>query len=233
MTLDAVHQLAQRAVTLLSAPSVLRESAHQQTEILNSDAVAARLREKPVTALKDVAGRGMRLNQLERAGFRTVADLMYAPAHALHAVPGVGPQTVQQVVEAARLTAVPVHRNTQFRFDPDRRDPGQTQLLATLAAIRAADSAAASLRQSLQIFTTQTAPLVVEAERATSRFKMLLPGRAKKKAALRALAQLDAILADPRIRSLQDVVAQREWAVNPNSYAPAQLWQTTPPTLLR
>ena len=95
MTLDAVHQLAQRAVTLLSAPSVLHESAYQQTEILNSDAVAARLRQKPVTALKDVAGRGVRLNQLERAGFRTVADLMYAPAHALHAVPGVGPQTVQ------------------------------------------------------------------------------------------------------------------------------------------
>lgn len=55
---------------------------------------------------------------------------------------------------------------------------------------------------------------------------MLLPGRAKKKkATLRALAQLDAILTDPRVRSLQDAVAQRERAVNPNSYDPAQLWQ--------
>ena len=224
-TLDTVRHLTQRAVTLLSAQSVLRESAYQQTEILNSDIVVARLRDKPVTALKDVAGHGVRLNQLERAGFRTVADLLDAPAHALHAVPGVGPQTVQQVVEAARLAATQVHRDTRFRFEPDRRDPGQTQLLATLAAIRAADSTVASLRQSLQIFTAQTAPLVVEAERATSRFKMLLPGRAKKKATLRALAQLDAILADPRVRSLQDEVAQRERAVNPNSYDPAQLWQ--------
>lgn len=101
-TLDTVRHLTQRTVTLLSAQSVLRESVYQQTEILNSDIVVARLREKPVTALKDVAGRGARLNQRERAGFRTVADLLDAPAHALHAVPGVGPQTVQQVVEAAK-----------------------------------------------------------------------------------------------------------------------------------
>ncbi|MGH4014866.1 MAG: helicase-related protein [Pseudonocardiaceae bacterium] len=178
-----------------------------------------------LSALKDVAGRGVRLNQLERAGFRTVADLLHAPVHALHAVPGVGPQTVQQAVDAARLAAAQVHRDTRFRFDPDRRDPGQTQLLATLAAIRAADSTTASLSQPLQVFTTQTAPLVVEAERAASRLKMLLPGRAKKNAALRALAQLDAILVDPRIHLLQEAVRQRERAVDPNAYEPAQLWQ--------
>ncbi|MGH3902695.1 MAG: DEAD/DEAH box helicase, partial [Pseudonocardiaceae bacterium] len=148
-----------------------------------------------------------------------------APVHALHAVPGVGPQTVQQAVDAARLAAAQVHRDTRFRFDPDRRDPGQTQLLATLAAIRAVDSTAASLSGPLQVFTTQTAPLVVEAERAASRFKMLLPGRAKKNAALRALAQLDAILADPGVHSLQEVLPQRERAVDPNAYEPAQLWQ--------
>jgi hypothetical protein len=224
-TLDAVRSIAERAVTLLSAPSVLRGSARQQTEILNADTVIARLREKPVTALKDMAGRGVRLNQLEGAGFRTVADLLNAPVHALQAVPGVGPQTVQQAVGAARRAAVQVHRDTRFRFDPDRRDPGQTQLLATLAAIRAADSTEASLSQPVQQFTTQTAPLVVEAERATSRVKMLLTGRSKKNAALEALAQLDSILADPRVHALQETVTQWERAVDPNSYDQARLWQ--------
>lgn len=81
------------------------------------------------------------------------------------------------------------------------------------------------MSRPLQVFTTQTAPLVVEAERAASRFKMLLPGRAKKNAALRALAQLDAILADPRVHSLREEVTHRERAVDPNAYHPAQLWQ--------
>ena len=141
-TLESVRRFALRAAALLGAPVSLRESARQQVEILDAEAVAARLRQKPLGSLKDVAGRGVRLNQLERAGFRTVADVLAAEGDRLHAVPGVGPQTVYQVVEAARLAAVQVHHDTRFRFDPDHPDPGQTRLLATLAAIRAADGTA-------------------------------------------------------------------------------------------
>ena len=155
-TLDSVRRFALRATALLGAPVALRESARQQVEILDAEAVAARLRQKPLASLKDVAGRGVRLNQLERAGFRTVADVLTTDGHRLHAVPGVGPQTVHQVVEAARLAAVQIHHDTRFRFDPDRPDPGQTHLLATLAAIRAADGTAATLRQPLQ--DSQRAP---------------------------------------------------------------------------
>ena len=75
-TLDTVRRFAQRAAALLGAPAALRESARQQVEILDAQAVAARLRQKPLASLKDVAGRGVRLNQLERAGFRTVADVL-------------------------------------------------------------------------------------------------------------------------------------------------------------
>ena len=142
----------------------------------------------------------------------------------LHAVPGVGPQTVYQVVEAARLAAVQVHHDTRFRFDPDHPDPGQTRLLATLAAIRAADGTAATLRGPLQDFTARTAPLAEEAERAGSRLKMFFAGRATKNAALNALARLDALLAEPAAQALQQTVAQRESAVDPRSYPPDQLW---------
>ena len=79
-TLDTVRRFAQRAATVLSAPMALRESACHQTEILNADTVAALLRDKPITALRDVAGCGVRLGQLERAGYRTVADVLDAPA---------------------------------------------------------------------------------------------------------------------------------------------------------
>ena len=223
-TLESVRRFALRAAALLGAPVALRESARQQVEILDSEAVAARLRQKPLGSLKEVAGRGVRLNQLERAGFRTVADVLAAEDDRLHAVPGVGPQTVYQVVEAARLAAVQVHHDTRFRFDPDHPDPGQTRLLATLAAIRAADGTAATLRGPLQDFTARTAPLAEEAERAGSRLKMFFAGRSTKNAALNALARLDALLAEPAAQALQQTVAQRESTVDPSSYPPDQLW---------
>ena len=72
-TLNAVRWFAHRAVALLGSPAALRESARQQVEMLDAEVVAARLREKPLGVLKDVAGPGVRLTQLERAGFRAAA----------------------------------------------------------------------------------------------------------------------------------------------------------------
>jgi superfamily II DNA or RNA helicase len=224
-TIDAVRDFAGRAGALLNTPQSLREGARHQIEILNSDQVAARLRQMPLAALKDVAGRGVRLGALEQHGFRTVADVLNAPDHRLQQVPGVGTTTVQEVRRAARTVAVQVHRDVRFRFDPDRRDPAQTQLLATLAAVRAADSAATALHGPLQAFRTQVAPLVAEAERAGNRWKMFISRRSKKDAALDALTRLDAILADPQVRALQQAVRVREQAVDPRSYESGQLWR--------
>ncbi|MHA6618558.1 DEAD/DEAH box helicase [Pseudonocardia sp. DLS-67] len=224
-TIATAREFADHSAALLGAPQVLRDSARHQVEILNGDRVVARLRETPIDALKEVAGRGVRFRALEQAGFRTVADILNAPDHRLQQVPGVGQATVQEVRRAARTVAVRVHQDVRFRIDPDRRDPAQTQLLATLAGVRAADAAAAALHGPLQAFRTQVAPLLAEAERAGSRLSMFFSRRSKKDAALGALAQLDAILADPRVRSLQHTVQGREQAVDPRSYDPAQLWR--------
>ncbi len=118
-----------------------------------------------------------------------------------------------------------MRKENRVRFDPDRQDPGHTQLLATLAATRNADSARSSLQAPLQQFARQTDPLVRQAEPTTRRSAMLFRGKAKKHAALAALAELDAILADPRVVGLHQTVERQERAVNPASYRPAQLWQ--------
>src|SRR5918998_354322 len=159
-TIAAVREFAERASALLTAPQVLRDSARHQIEIVNGDHVAARLREMPIDSLKEVAGRGVRFRALEQAGYRTVADVLNAPDHRLQQVPGVGATTVQEVRRAARTVAVRVHGDVRFRFDPDRRGPAQTQLLATLAATRAADAAATTLHGPLQAFRMQVAPLI-------------------------------------------------------------------------
>ena len=222
--LDDVRALAQRAATLLAAPVALRESARHQTRLLSAEAVEARLRATPLSALQGAA-RGARLGSLERAGFRTVADVLAAPLHVLEAVPGVGPQTVQNVISAARSAQSRMHGDTRFRFDPDRPDRAQTQLLATLAALREADSTVANLRGELETFVRQTSPLLIAADRARGRISMWFAGRAKKDAALLALAELSAVVADPRVTALRYTVGLRERAIDPNAYAPAELWQ--------
>jgi hypothetical protein len=223
-TLTAVWDLAQLPIALLSLPYSLRDEARQQVDMLNADAVRSRLRRQPINTLKAVAGPGVRLGQLEKAGFRTVADILDASAYALDSVPGVGPKTVEQVVGAARTTAQRVNGDTQFRFDPDRPDAALTRLLATLAAIRAADAASASLRQPLQQFLDQTKPLVHEAGRTGSRLRMFFSRRAARDGALDALAQLEAILADPRVVKLGQAVAESSAASNPDSCRPEHLW---------
>lgn len=208
----------------MAAPEVLRGQARQQVKQLTAEQVEARLRDRPVSDLRGLAGLRARIGHLERHGFRTVADVRKARPHRLSEVPGVGPTTAEQVSHAARVLAAKVAKETRVRIDPDRRTASHTQLLATLAAVRAADSAASTLREPLERFVTQTQPLVPEAERATSKWNLFWAGRGKKRSALDALAQLDRILADPRVVAISDALDQVPSAVDPGSYAPDQLW---------
>ncbi|WP_410630724.1 DEAD/DEAH box helicase [Amycolatopsis sp. cmx-4-83] len=224
-TLANVRAFADRVAALLSAPEALRETARRQTRALAERQARDALADRPVSDLRNLAGKGVRLNALAEAGYRTVADIVAASPFELQAVPGIGPQTAQQVSSAAVRLARQVHGEARVRFDPDRQDPGQTELLGTLAATRRADRARAVLQKPLQQFTTQTTPLVEQAEPTTSRVALFLRRRAKRQTALAALAQLDAILADPRVVSLQTAVQREQRALAPDAYSPAQLWQ--------
>jgi hypothetical protein len=223
--LAIVTSFALRATTVLATPAGLRESARQLADELKARAVTARLQELPITALRGSAGQGARLSQLQRAGYRTVGDLLTARSHVLDAVPGVGPRTVQQVMAAARSTERRVRDDTPLRFDPDRPDPGQTRLLATLAALRWSEQIARSLDQPLRMFLNQTSPLVRQASPAGSRMRMFFSGSLKRDTARRALAELESILADPRVVELHHRMREGELAGDPNTYRPNQLWQ--------
>jgi hypothetical protein len=54
---------------------------------------------------------------------------------------------------------------------------------------------------------------------------MTFARRGTKDAALRALARLDAVLADPRVVALERAVREREWLLDPASHDPEQLWR--------
>lgn len=224
-TITAIRAFAERAAGLMSATARLRATAQQQVAHLVEQQAWMSLAAIPTGDLRTVADKGIRLDTLTAGGYRSVADVASAHIHQLQSVPGVGPQTAQQVSWAAQRLADRVRRDTHIRLDPDRQSPGETQLLATLGAIRQADAVCAYLQAPLQQFVAQTSPLVEQAQPTVSRARMLFRGRVKKRYALAALAELEAILADPRVVSLQRTMEQQAPALDPNWYAPAHVWQ--------
>lgn len=208
----------------MSAPAELRALAQEQVSRLAEEQAWDNLSSRPTSDLRAFADKGVRLNALAAAGYLTVADVVRADAYRLQAVPGIGPLTAQQVAWAARHLADHVRREVRVRLDADRRNPGETQLLATLAAIRHADSVCAYLHAPLQQFIMQTKPLAEQARPTASRARMFFRSARKKHSALAALAELEAILADPRVVSLRHVVDQQMPGLDPASYTPVQLW---------
>jgi len=221
-TVGEVAPSVRRAQALLAAGDRLRERARRQIESLKAG--DGQLRRRPIGELREFAGRGARLGRLQKAGFRTVGDVLEARPHDLERVPGVGPQTVRQVTAAARRFEAELADTTRLRLDPDRRGRAQTELLATLAAIRAADAVPGALRERLAAFVATAAPLVAEARRTVSRLRMVLSGRARQRAALLALIRLEDIRAERRFRDLDRAMARHEPAVDPGSYRPDRLW---------
>ncbi|MEV6902367.1 SNF2-related protein [Amycolatopsis sp. NPDC051372] len=218
---DLVHRGGQ----LLQLPGALRASARQQTDMLANEQLVNLLRKRPVADLRDLMGRGTRLGSLEAGGYRTVADVLRAHPAQLERVPGVGSHTVQEVVAAAGKLADQLLKESRVRLDPGDKPVGHTQLLATLAAARHADSAASALRGPIAQLQQQTTPLVAQAERITSGWRMTFAGRQKKEATRAALAQLQAIMADPAVVALRHTVYSAEQATEPRNYQPEQLWR--------
>jgi hypothetical protein len=175
--------------------------------------------------LRNLTGKGTRLSALAGAGYRFVADLVGVTSLQLQRVPGIGEQTAPQVLSAVRRYTGEVRREIRVRFDPDRQELGQTQLLATLAAVRRADSARGVLEPTPRAFETRTAHHLRDPEPATRRVAMFFRGRAKKETALSALAGLDAILVEPRTIALRREVEQHEKA--PTS--PKRWWRCSTP----
>lgn len=223
-TLAEVHSFAQRANGLRNAAARLRRSARDQVTNLRDQQAWAELRAKPISELRAVAGKGARLGALDEAGLHTVADVAAIPQERLQTVPGVGPASAQQVAVAAYRVWSQARAGTRFRFNPDSPNDAQTTLLGTLAAIPHADNAYKSLGNELRKFTERVEPLLTAAERSGHKTSMLLRGKQKKRAALTALAQLDALLADPGVVALREALDAQEQLVDPSTYATRQLW---------
>ncbi|WP_149359697.1 DEAD/DEAH box helicase [Lolliginicoccus suaedae] len=220
----AARWVIDSAALLHVAPHQLRAAAQQQVEAIIGARATEQLAAIPLDELRPHLDRGTRLAALESAGVRTVADAARAEPQHLTAIPGVGYHTATQVASAARAVAEEITRATPLRIDPDREDPAQARLLAIVAAINRADSAALDLA-AIQPLAQRLAHAVPSAERAASRWRMLFTGTAAKHRVLAALIDVEHALTEPASAVLRNRLGAAMPQLDPRSYPPHQVWQ--------
>ncbi|WP_432942998.1 SNF2-related protein [Kribbella sp. CA-253562] len=217
-----IDELRARAEALVGKPEALREQARQQLAVLTRRQIGSELENLPVTALQEVMGK--RVTTLERAGYRTIGRLAGVSSAELVALPGIGPKTAEKITEAVRAVVADVAKSARFRFQPDRPDNEQRDLLATLTAIRRADQAATQLIGPVRELTGITQQWLVAAAPARRRLSMWFSGRDKKQAALLALSRLETIDRHPRTAWLAGELTRHEQSVALTGYTDERLW---------
>lgn len=148
----------------------------------------------PVARLADATEGRLRVSALERAGYTTVGQVYGASAYTLQQLPGVGRTTVAQAQAAAAQLAAAVEENVAVPLEADHRDDlRRTALVLALHRLVEAGPEAARARRTAEGMEGELSPLVAAARPARGRLRMLVAGRAKRAAALAALARIDEV----------------------------------------
>lgn len=208
---------------LLAEPDRLRALARRRYDAFRQREAWERLRAMPVGRLREAAQGRLRLGELERAGFRTVADVAAATPERLQTVPGVGPAIARQAADAAGRLAQAGAQDVVVRLDPDRRDPEHAALLAAVRAWELAGERISALQEEIRRGLGTLDELEPPAQRTRSRLRMWFTGAGRRAAARAARARLDGLLAEPGIRQVRATAADAVGAEE--RLAPAALWQ--------
>jgi superfamily II DNA or RNA helicase len=187
----------------LAAPGTARQQARTAYESVLDEIVRRSLDAMPLAKLKEVTQGRVRFSAIEDAGFRTVGQALAAPAYRLNQIPGVGPQTVSQVLGAARQMRTALEEKTRVRFDPDARTPPQAALLTALWAYEIASSVVPPKAADPTPLSAEIGGLLESAALAASRVRMLFTWSSRTKNQSRdALDQLAVILRAPATTEL-------------------------------
>ena len=191
---------------------------------LLAELVAQELAGIPVSRLKDVTEGRLRLGALETAGLGSVRAVFEASRYELRQIPGVGAQTADQALAAARQIARAVEETVSVRIDVDHPEPRTTALVVALRRLvepgpelRRAVDAAGELDRGLT-------SLLPAARPATGRLRMALTGRSRKEAALAAVVELRALTADALAKGLPMQLTQASTDVLRESASDVEAW---------
>ncbi|MFB6639805.1 DEAD/DEAH box helicase [Streptomyces chartreusis] len=160
---------------------------------IHDDLARTELDAIPVARLKDLTEGRLRLGEVEKGGFRTVGQVLDAGSYRLRQLPGVGQQTAEQTVAAARRIADAVRETIAVHIDVDRPEPRATALVVALNVLVEAGPEARRAVDTAATLTNRLGPPLADAAPTSGRLRMLLAGRAGRERALTALAEVRAV----------------------------------------
>ncbi|MFF3329024.1 DEAD/DEAH box helicase [Streptomyces sp. NPDC002888] len=198
-----VGELHTQGVRLYDAARTLLADHHRALDAVRSalaplrdELVAKELESIPVSRLKDVTEGRLRLAALEAAGLGSVRAVYEASRFELRQIPGVGAQTADQALAAARQIARAVEETVSVRIDVDRPDPRTAALVGALYRLVEAGPELRRAVDTAERFEGRLAELLPAARPATGRLRLALAGRRRREAALAAVAELRALTAE-------------------------------------
>ncbi|MFG2378091.1 DEAD/DEAH box helicase [Streptomyces sp. NPDC048504] len=209
------RELCARGTRLYDVARALREdhtraldTVRSALEPLRAELVAQELESIPVARLKDVTEGRLRLGAVEAAGLTSVRAVHEASRYELRQLPGVGQQTADRALAAARQIARAVAETVSVRIDVDHPEPRTTALVIALQRLV---EAGPELRRALDAATRldeRLGALLPVARPASSRLLMALAGRKRRDGALAAVAELHELVADPAAKDVRLLIAQ-------------------------
>lgn len=179
---------------ILGAEVKFRQAVQVAFAELRREMVRRELTTIPVERLKDSTAGRLRFGPLAAAGFKSVLDILDAPAWALLRVPGVGQQTVTQIHGAARQVAAAIEHGLKVRVDLDPSNERSTALLTALYRLDAVHQAVERIREQVMPVAAGIATDIAAAGPAAGRIRWFLTGGRGKAQAGESLARIAATL---------------------------------------
>jgi superfamily II DNA or RNA helicase len=210
-----VRELCARGARLNGAARSLRTdhagalaAVRTAYEPLQAELVARELESIPVARLKDVTEGRLRLGALEAAGFGSVRAVHEASRYELRQVPGVGEQTADRALAAARQIARAVADTITVRIDVDHPEPRTTALVVALHRLVEAGPELRRALDAAERLDTRLSELLPAARPAGGRLRLALTGRARRERALAAAAELGGLLTEAAGTDVHLLLAQ-------------------------
>jgi len=199
MTRAELLEVLQRAEQTIAQIRKLRHGiAAEVKAIIETDVIAA-LRGTSIDDIRTYFPKGTRVAAL-KGRYSTAADIYASHPDRLADLPGIGLVSARAIHAGAAAKADEERSRVRVRLDPDRRSQRDSRLILRLQMLQTTEPMAAELERLLKKVRGQVDPIVDDAARYDSRFKMFFSGPTKKRTAADAAARLE------QIASGQDVV---------------------------
>ncbi|MFI7074490.1 MULTISPECIES: DEAD/DEAH box helicase [Micromonospora] len=195
--------------------SARRAAEHQATELYRQAhhaAVLERLRNMPVQELRSVRQGVRSIPALERAGYRTVLDVLRASHNDLVRLQGVGNHSAAAVAEAAHTMQRLVEQDVTVRLAVDGRDPGLDPLLRALRLLRDITRLQADSTARIGSLTDDLPGALRRARPATRLAGLVLARAATKAAVWSAVADVQRLLASRQAKAAGALLTEWERA---------------------